>query len=189
MFDNEGLKYDVMVERALRGVLRDALCYVIDKGLPGEHHFYITFRTEHPGVEIPDHLRARYPSEMTIVLQHQFWGLQVDQETFAVTLSFSDVPEHLKVPFDAVVAFADPSVRFGLQFEGGEGEGAEKPSAEVTALPVDRPAISKQADKIEKAARQPAGGRAAKARAAKKASTGKAADEAEIVPLDTFRKK
>jgi hypothetical protein len=150
---DDGLKYDVMVERALRGVLREALDYAAEQGLPGEHHFYITFRTDHPEVEIPDHLHERFPSEMTIVLQHQFWSLEVGEESFGVTLSFSDVPEHLSVPFDSVIAFADPSVRFGLQFDSGaeeeqEGEedGAERaetrPSAEIETLPVGKKAAA-----------------------------------------------
>lgn len=190
MVDDEGLKYDVMVERALRGVLRDALRQVADTGLPGEHRLFITFRTDHPGVEIPDHLRERYPSEMTIVLEHQFWGLEVGDDAFAVTLSFSNEPERLRMPFGAVIAFADPSVRFGLQFDSGLGEieEEEKPSAEVTALPVDRPNDRRKIDKPDKAAQPPAKGGAEKPDAAKKAAS-KAADQAEIVPLDTFRKK
>lgn len=186
MVDDEGLRYDVMVERALRGVLRDALRQVAEAGLPGEHRLFITYRTDHRGVEVSDHLHERYPSEMTIVLEHQFWGLEVSDDAFAVTLSFSNEPERLKVPFEAVIAFADPSVRFGLQFDGGLGEVevAEKPTAEVTDLPVDKSEVRKKIEKIEKAARP-----AAKRGAAKKATAGKTADQAEIVPLDTFRKK
>jgi hypothetical protein len=116
----EGLRYDSMVENALRGVVRRALAYAAERGLPGDHHFYISFRTTHPGVDIPAALRARYPEEMTIVLQHQFWGLDVGEEAFGVTLSFSDVPERLTVPFAAITAFADPSVRFGLQFDASK---------------------------------------------------------------------
>ena len=191
MVDNEGLRYDVMVERALRGVLRDALRQVADTGLPGEHRLFITLRTDHPAVEIPAHLRERYPSEMTIVLEHQFWGLEVSDEAFAVTLSFSNQPERLRIPFDAVIAFADPSVRFGLQFDGGLGEGeeAEQPSAEVTTLPVDRPELRKKTDKIERTAGHSAKGGSDKPGAAEKAPAGEPADQAEIVPLDTFRKK
>lgn len=113
----EGLRYDVMVESALRGVVRAALEVAADQGLPGEHHFYITFRTGHPGVEMADYLRERYPNEMTIVVQYQFWDLKVLDERFEVTLSFNDKPEPLVVPYAAVSAFADPSVRFGLQFD------------------------------------------------------------------------
>ena len=111
------LRYDKMVENALRGVLRDALTITAEHGLPGAHHFYITFHTRHPGVVIPDHMRTRYPDEMTIVLQHQFWGLDVTDTYFEVTLSFNRVNERLHIPFAAVTAFADPSAKFGLQFQ------------------------------------------------------------------------
>jgi hypothetical protein len=118
---DDELQYDVMVENALRGVVRQALQQVARAGLPGEHHFYITFRTDHPGVEMSANLRHQYEREMTIVLQYQFWDLEVGAESFRVTLSFNNRSEHLAVPFDAVIAFADPSVRFGLQFEAGDG--------------------------------------------------------------------
>ena len=121
MADDE-LRYDRMVEDALRSVVNRALVHVAERGLSGEHHFYITFLTDHPDVVMPDHLRSHYPNEMTIVLQHQFWGLEVGTETFGVTLSFANQPERLTVPFAAVTAFADPSVRFGLQFDVGTGE-------------------------------------------------------------------
>ncbi len=121
MADDE-LRYDRMVEDALRSVVARALSQITERGLPGDHHFYITFRTDHPEVAIPDQLRARYPSEMTIVLQHRFWGLEVGRDAFGVTLSFANVPERLTVPFESVVAFADPSVRFGLQFDVGSDE-------------------------------------------------------------------
>ena len=121
MADDE-LRYDRMVEDALRSVVSKALSQVAERGLSGDHHFYITFRTDHPDLVIPDQLRARYPSEMTIVLQHQFWGLEVGPDAFGITLSFSNVPEHLTIPFESVVAFADPSVRFGLQFDVGADE-------------------------------------------------------------------
>lgn len=129
------LRYDLMVERALLGVVRDALARVRDKGLPGDHHFYITFHTTHPGVVIPDDLRTRYPSEMTIVLQHQFSDLAITDDAFALTLSFAEVPARLTIPFAAVVAFADPSVQFGLQFthsaEDSEEEEPEKLDTET----------------------------------------------------------
>ena len=118
------MNYHAMMEDALRSVIRDALTRASEDGLPGDHHFYVTFKTEYPGVNIPDSLRARFPEEMTIVLQHQFWGLDVGEELFGVTLSFSDVQERLVVPYLAVTAFADPSVQFGLQFSAdGEGDG------------------------------------------------------------------
>ncbi|PKU24574.1 SspB family protein [Telmatospirillum siberiense] len=131
------LRYDKMVEDALRGVLRDSLIASQD-GLPGDHHFYITFRTRHPGVDISEHIRGRYPDEMTIVLQHQYWGLEVTPEWFEVTLSFNRVNERLHIPFAAVTAFADPSAKFGLQFQADtsiETEGPESESELISAEP------------------------------------------------------
>jgi hypothetical protein len=111
------LRYDQMIEEALRGVVRRALRSVAESGLPGSHHFYITFRTTAPGVEMANRLREKYADEMTIVLQYQFWALEVAVDRFAVTLSFNDEPERLVVPFAAVTAFADPAAKFGLQFQ------------------------------------------------------------------------
>ena len=127
------LRYDRMVEDALRGVVRKALIEAAQRGLPGEHHFYITFHTERPGVGIADWLRQQYPQEMTIILQHQFWDLTVEEERFAVTLSFGGRHERLTIPFSALSAFADPSVQFGLQFEANEDElQAKTPAAKAT---------------------------------------------------------
>jgi hypothetical protein len=109
--------YPQMVETALRGVVREVLARAAQDGLRGAHHFYVSFRTDIPGVALPDHLLDKYPEEMTIVLQHQFWGLQVGDQEFSVTLSFQNRPEQLIIPFAAVTSFADPSVKFGLQFE------------------------------------------------------------------------
>jgi len=170
MAGNE-LRYDRMVEEALRGVVGKALGQIAKRGLPGDHHFYITFRTDDPGVQVPDHLRQRYPGEMTIVLQHQFWGLEVGGEAFSVTLTFSDVPERLTVPYAAVVAFADPSVRFGLQFDVADGQGktgAGQPAAAAAPEPATRDTGSTPPGSAEPAA----------------------VDSAEnVVPLDTFRRK
>ncbi|RAI59725.1 SspB family protein [Roseicella frigidaeris] len=116
------LPYSDWAEEALRAVAVEALDHASRKGLPGEHHFYVTFRTDHPGVAIPGHLKARYPQEMTIVLQHKFWDLAVDRGagSFSVGLSFGGVPATLVVPFKAMTAFADPHVRFGLRFSVAE---------------------------------------------------------------------
>lgn len=113
------IRYDRMVEAAKRSVVRQALREALDRGgvLPGEHHFYVTFRTDADGVEIPDYLRAKYPSEMTIVLQYQFYDLTVEAERFGVTLSFGGVLRRLEIPFVSIVTFADPSVNFVLQFQ------------------------------------------------------------------------
>lgn len=120
--EDDYLRYDKMVETALRGVVRKAVSEVIDNfsdtgGMPGDHHFYITFLTDYPGVKIPDYLRERYPGEMTIVLQYQFSDLFVNEERLEVTLSFNNVPEKLVVPINAISIFADPSVNFALQFQ------------------------------------------------------------------------
>lgn len=115
--DDNILRYDKMVEQALRGVVKQAIEEVMKDGLPGDHHFYITFITDFPGVEIPDYLRDRYPGEMTIVLQYQFYDLSVDKEKMKVTLSFNNVPERLTIPVSAITIFADPSVNFALQFQ------------------------------------------------------------------------
>ena len=115
--DDNTLRYDKMVETALRGVVREAVEEVIEHGLNGEHHFYITFLTDYPGVKIPDYLRERYPGEMTIVLQYQFSDLHIDDQYLKVTLSFNNVPERLIVPINAISIFADPSVNFALQFQ------------------------------------------------------------------------
>ena len=147
------LRYDKMVENALRQVLRQSLQFVVAHGLPGEHHFYITFRTDHPDVVMPGYLRKRYPDEMTIVLQHQFWNLEVTEEHFSVSLSFSNKPELLVIPFAAVAAFADPSVRFGLQFETGDGGTQEDdeagPQVKLPEVARPQPTAAENADRPE----------------------------------------
>ena len=115
--DDDILRYDRMVEKALRGVVKASVREVIKSGLPGDHHFYITFLTDYPGVQIPDYLRERYPGEMTIVLQYQFSDLSVDDDILKVTLSFNNIPEKLEIPVPAISIFADPSVNFALQFQ------------------------------------------------------------------------
>lgn len=117
--DTPGFNYEEMVEDALRGVLRRALAQTAEEGLPGAHHFYITFATGAAGVHIPSYLREQHPDTMTIVLQHQFQNLLVTDEAFQVTLSFRGKPEPLTIPFAAVTAFADPHAKFGLQFHVG----------------------------------------------------------------------
>jgi len=137
------IRYDILAQAALRGVVRTVLADAAKKGLPGEHHFKITFNTTAPNVRLSDRMRARYPKDMTIVLQHQFWDLTVSEQGFEVGLSFGGIPERVAVPFEAVTAFYDPAVQFGFQFETIEGATApqsvevpqtsEKPSA--AALP------------------------------------------------------
>jgi hypothetical protein len=125
------IRYDVLAQQALRGVVRTVLADAAKRGLPGEHHFKITFATTAPGVRLSDRMRAQYPEAMTIVLQHQFWDLTVDDDAFEVGLSFGGITERLAVPFDAVTAFFDPAVQFGFQFEAIEGEGAADKSPEA----------------------------------------------------------
>jgi hypothetical protein len=166
--DENTLRYDKMVEAALRGVVRQAVSEVQEGGLPGDHHFYITFMTDYPGVSIPDYLRERYPGEMTIVLQYQFEHLSVDAEKIGVTLSFNNVPERLVIPLAAVTIFADPSVNFALQFQP-LGELMDHGEEEGPA-PDDGGA-------------SPKGGKKGKAAKGEDAKTG------EVVSLDQFRKK
>lgn len=162
----EQLRYDRMVETALRGVVRDALRQAGDRGLPGNHHFYLTFRTAFPGVDIPEYLKTQYPNEMTIVLQYQFYGLEVTEDRFSVTLSFNNVHERLVIPFAAITTFADPSVNFALQFQPM----APAETAEVAPFESGR-----GERKEEEAAPPPDGDEAPK--------------RGEVVTLDAFRKK
>ena len=167
------LRYDQMIECAMRGVVREALAHTAASGLPGAHHFYITFRTRAPGVCLGAHLAQKYPAEMTIVLEHQFWDLEVREHAFDVTLSFNSRPERITIPFDAIVAFADPSVKFGLQFPADAGTAPASAAEPDSAEP-------KAAAKQHAAARAKAGGK----RDAKPAGK-----PGEVVALDAFRKK
>ncbi|MAQ71837.1 MAG: hypothetical protein CL565_06555 [Alphaproteobacteria bacterium] len=167
MTDDETLRYDKMVENALRGVVRDAVQEVVDNGLPGDHHFYITFLTEHKGVKIPDYLHERYPGEMTIVLQYQFSDLYVDDEIFEVTLSFNNKPEKLVIPLNAISIFADPSVNFALQFQPlGDMEDDFDPTPPEDGGPGEDSSSKKKKDK-----------------------KGEGDSTGEVVSLDKFRKK
>jgi len=123
------IRYDLLTQQALRGVVRNVLTEAAKKGLPGDHHFYISFDTQAEGVRLSNRLRAQYPEEMTIILQHQYWDLTVTEQGFEVGLSFGGVPEKLGVPFEAIKGFFDPSVQFGLQFEEvTEGEDQQAPA-------------------------------------------------------------
>lgn len=160
------IRYDVLVQDALRTVVRKVLREVADGGLPGEHHFYIAFDTTAPGVRLSSRLRQQHPEEMTVVLQHQFWDLAVTDHAFEVGLSFGGVPERLLVPFSAVKGFFDPSVQFGLQFD---------------------PQTAKDKDQAEP---QPAPSTAIATAPARRSEEEKpASDGAEVVSLDAFRKK
>ena len=125
------IPYDDVVQEALRAVVGRVLGDVARDGLPGDHHFYITFKTQAPGVAIPQHLHERFPDEMTIVLQHKYWDLKVKEEHFEVGLSFSQIPSHLFIPYSAITAFVDPAVDFALQFHVDAGESAPEPHEEA----------------------------------------------------------
>lgn len=129
------IDYGNLMHRAMRGLIQEVLTDVQKDGLPGEHHFFVTFDTMHPDVEIADWLSDRYPGEMTVVIQHWFGNLEVTNEGFTITLNFGDNPETLYIPYDAIKTFVDPSVEFGLRFETQEEEDA--PDAKIEEAPMD----------------------------------------------------
>jgi hypothetical protein len=167
------IRYDVLARDALRGVLRRVLSDAAAHGLPGEHHFFITYLSSAEGVKLSPRLLAQYPEEMTIILQHQFWDLVVTEDRFEVGLSFGGIPERLVVPFSAIKSFFDPSVQFGLQFEPSEGA-AEAPASNLPAgaLPASMTA-----------------GAAAEATDDSPEPQDMPSEGAEVVLLDRFRKK
>jgi uncharacterized protein len=176
---DDHIRYDILAQEALRGVMRKVLAEVARTGLPGNHHFFITFLTGAPGVRVSSRLRERYPEQMTIVIQFQYWDLKVTETGFEVGLSFSDVPEKLEIPFSAVRGFYDPSVNFELEFDvktesSAEDDSAAEPVSEP--LPIvgeKKPETKKKAAEAEK----------------KPAVTEAAAKGADVVSLDAFRKK
>jgi len=191
------MDYATMVEDALRGVVRKALIHVSENGLPGDNYFYITFRTDHPGVEIADYLRERYPQEMTIVLQHQFWGLDVDEEGFSVLLSFNKIHERLRIPFRALAGFSDPNSQFGLQFSVSPPDGDEGLADLDGGHPAALPAPKGARGQAGGTGRPPAaGGRASATDGTNDAGMAEdtpdaatAGGEDNVVTLDAFRKK
>ena len=142
------IRYDLLAQEALRGVLRKVLADAAKHGLPGDHHFFVTFDTSAEGVRLSQRMRAQYPKEMTIVLQHQFWDLVVSEEAFEVGLSFGGVPERLAVPFVAVKQFLDPSVEFGLQFE--QVDTAPEADAKASPQPAAAPKRGREAEAGER---------------------------------------
>lgn len=188
--DADFIDYTEMVEAALRGVVREALRTVEQKGLVSDHHFYIAFDTGCPGVELSDHLRARYPDEMTIVLQHQFWGLEVEDQGFQVTLSFAGANERLRIPFEAVTGFTDPSVRFGLQF-GAEQEA----SASDAGAPAAAGAPARETPRGEERFRVGNAAEVSNEAGAKRGTAGAGkepedrGEDPKVVTLDAFRGK
>jgi len=175
------MKYEQMTQLALRGVVRDAIRRVIrEDGLPGAHHFYITFLTRYPGAEIDEGLAKKYPEEITIVLEHQFWDLTANDDNFEVTLKFGGVPKYIKVPYTAITRFHDPSVGFALQFEP-----PKEASADAAVSP-----ISKIKPDTKKPKPEPAKKTKPKKTAKKKiedATEDETGDK--VVSLDSFRKK
>lgn len=166
--DEPAFDYPYMVREALRQVPREVLRHVAEAGIPGAHHFYLSFRTDHPGVEVTDFLRERYPEEMTVVLQHQYWDLEVDGNAFSVGLSFGGRPEVIRVPFAALTAFIDPAAEFGLRFDG-------EPTPEGDAAPPERDeeGAETQGAETHGAENSPAAERS----------------PAEVVSIDKFRKR
>ncbi|MCV0396485.1 MAG: SspB family protein [Rhizobiaceae bacterium] len=187
---DDQIRYDILAQEALRGVMRKVLAEVARAGLPGNHHFFITFLTGAPGVRISTRLRERYPEQMTIVLQYQYWDLKVTETGFEVTLSFSDVPEKLEIPFSAVRGFYDPSVNFELEFDVKPDEAA--PGAEIATLPAaapPAPVAVKPVESADEPRKKPAARKdAAKADAKSDAGT-EPAKSGEVVSLDSFRKR
>jgi hypothetical protein len=201
------IRYDLHVQEALRGVVRKVLAEVAREGLPGDHHFYISFRTKFPGVRLSARMRERYPEDMTIVLQHQFWDLTVTDHAFEVDLSFSTVPERLVVPFEAITGFFDPSVDFGLKFEmdgdaveqgapGKEVLSGRTPARDDGGKPGSAPTRLSAAPAKPASANGPAPASAKKegnapAKPTREAASAAAEAEAgaEVVSLDAFRKK
>ena len=188
---NDRFQYDALVDDALRSVVRRVLTQVAEKGLPGSHHFYISFRSTDPGVELPEYLRAKYPEEMTIVLQHQYWDLILGPESFEVTVSFNKQQERIKVPFAALSAFVDPSVRFGLQFDRKDkaqaADKAQTSDVGTAAAPTPLPAPEKRPPLAAPSGPEATTPDAGTAAAAAEAKPEDAASK--IVKLDSFRKK
>ncbi|MDB5568860.1 MAG: stringent starvation family protein [Hyphomicrobiales bacterium] len=186
------IRYDLLVQDALRAMVRDLLIKVAREGLPGEHHFFVTFKTHAPGVQLSPRMRAQYPDEITIVLQHQFWDLIVNERQFEVGLSFSNIPERLVVPFSALTGFHDPSVPFMLKFEPKEEAAAE---AHARTGPTALPRVAPRQDQDAKApapAAKPAARRSTEIPAPSpeaEADAGGAEEGTKVVSIDAFRKK
>jgi uncharacterized protein len=203
----DSIRYDLLTQDALRGVIRTVLTHAATKGLPGDHHFFITFDTRAEGVRMSPRLKASYPEEMTIVLQHQFWDLMVAEEDFEVGLAFNGIRERLHVPLKAVKAFLDPSVQFGLQFtvepEAGVAKTETPAATAVPAAERKKPKAElkqelkrepKQEPKQEPKPELKQGLKAAEPQEAPAPAKGKKGDPApattgEVVRLDRFRKK
>ena len=174
----DSIDYPKLIDTAMRNVVREALIHVNQFGLPGDHHFFVSFQTNYPGVQISPQLKSRYPEEITIVVQHQFWDLKIARDHFSIMLSFNNIPEKLVVPFDALTAFADPSIKFGLQFHG-------KPTAADSSTPVVEEPVACPATGRTGAEKPPM---AAFEEEAPSEET-KAANDEKVISLEAFRKR
>jgi uncharacterized protein len=187
------IRYDLLVQDAMRGVVRRVLSDVAANGeLPGEHHFTISFRTDAPGVKMSRRLAEQWPHELTIILQHQYSNLLVDEEGFGVTLSFRSVPEHLYIPYASITGFYDPSVEFGLRFEIAEDEEEEEEEEAAPPRPslVSARAVDDEAEPtpLPAKAEKPAAEKVRKIEPAA-GDGGEAEGDAKVVSIDAFRKK
>lgn len=204
------IRYDLLVQDALRGVVRKVLADAAREGTPGEHHFFISFRTTAPGVQLSQRMKAKYPEEITIVLQHQYWDLNVSENRFEVNLSFNNIPERLIVPFDAVTGFEDPAGPFGVKFEPrpteteeAETEKAETPAPTLVSVPdtseaaaepppaKTKPAAKKERTEKERVEKDKAE-KAEKPAARKAEPASEPVEESQpgnVVSIDAFRKK
>ena len=145
---SRSIEYGNLMHDAMRGLIRQVLLDVAANGLPGNHHFFITFDTSHPDAELADWLSDRYPGEMTVVMQHWFDNLDVGDDGFAVTLNFGDSPEPLYIPYDSIKTFVDPSVEFGLRFENSSEDDEDEDEDEIDVVDADAPAKKKDADVV-----------------------------------------
>ncbi|HJU32593.1 MAG TPA: ClpXP protease specificity-enhancing factor SspB [Hyphomicrobiaceae bacterium] len=201
------IDYEALAQGAMRGIVRTVLTRVAKSGLPGEHHFYIAFKTDAPGVLLSKRLKEKYPEEMTVVLQHRFWDLSVSEDQFEVKLTFDNVPERLVVPFSAIKVFFDPSVPYGLQFDEGAGDPESEAPHSVAAPPTEEPARSPavpapRADKKPRAPRRAPSEKSIADKTAERSSGDKTPAKLpaakpepapsatpKVVSIDAFRKK
>ena len=183
------IRYDLLTQEAMRGLVRRVLKDAAVKGLAGEHHFFISFATRSPGVKLSPRLQAQYAEEMTIVLQHQFWDLNVTDDAFEVGLSFNGIPERLTIPFVAIKGFFDPSVNFGLQFAPGRSSGDEAEPQKLTPVAEKAPAEESSKPSPPSDARHKTLPAPAEVAAPSDENPDKPSGGAEVVRLDRFRKK
>lgn len=183
------IRYDILTQEALRNVVKKVLIEIGQTGLPGEHHFFISFDTRFPGVKISQRMLEQYPEEMTIVLQHQFWDLKINDNSFEVGLSFSDIPEKLHVPFSAIKGFFDPSVQFGLEFD------VEREAVEPVETDEEEARVKGEVTKLKKASDDSNKSPKSETDDAADQDNGDGSDEdgetkgAQVVSLDSFRNK